>query len=102
MTVLRKALDDPKLEGLACISPSESSVLAKIVTTLPTDAYISEWRYGIGEIRYVYHVHTNGIIPELRKLFEKGIGGGHPKLTALYSKEELINLIRYYQADSEL
>lgn len=102
INVLKKALDDPRLDGLTCISPSESSVLARIVTTLPTDAYISEWRYGIGEIKYVYHVHTNGIIPQLKDLFEKGIRGGHPKLTALYSKEELEDIIKQYQVGSGL
>lgn len=101
MIVLKKALDDPQLEGLACICPSESSVLARIVKTLPTTAYVSEWRYGIGEIKYVYRVHTNGIIPELKGIFEKGIKGGHPQLTALYSREELVRIIQQYQADSE-
>jgi len=93
LSILRKALKDLKLDGLTCISSSESPRLSEIVKNLSPDACISEWRYGMGNIRYEYHVHQDGIAEQLREAFKNGVSGGHPKLTAIYSREELKKII---------
>lgn len=92
--ILRQALEDPKLEDLPCICPSHSPQLTRVLKELPPDAYVSEWRYGMGDIRYEYHVHRNGAALQLREAFSNGARGGHPRLTAVYSREELEKLIQ--------
>lgn len=58
INVLRKAIKDPKIPKLDCICSSNKSRLIKLVQEVPKHAHISEWRYGLGKIRYNYHLHT--------------------------------------------
>lgn len=94
LAVLRRALEDPKLEDLPCICPSHIPQLISVLKELPPDACVSEWRYGMGDIRYEYRVHGNGAALQLREAFSNGARGGHPTLTAVYSREELERLIQ--------
>lgn len=49
------------------------------------DGCISEWKYGMGEVKYVYHIHTKETATKLKEAYRRGIRGGHPKLTAIYN-----------------
>ncbi|MCK4670557.1 MAG: hypothetical protein KAT43_05120 [Nanoarchaeota archaeon] len=93
--ILLRALKDPILEGIDCICPSNYPKLAITLVNLSSDTFISEWRYGIGEIKYECHVHRNGIGEQIKRAFENGVrGGGSRKLTSVRSKEELDVLIQ--------
>lgn len=94
LPIANMALQDPKLEGVDCICRSNYPGLVDIVEGLPSGAYVSEWRYGMGETRYEYRVHQDGIGEQLRKAFESGVRFGHPWLTAVYTKDELKKLIQ--------
>jgi hypothetical protein len=95
LKTLKKALEDPKIEGLDSISSDDTSRLTEIVDELPSDGCISEWRYGVGIIKYEYHIHKNGIFNPLKEAFEKGVRGGGPRrLTAVYCKEDLQKIIQ--------
>jgi hypothetical protein len=96
LPILNKALKDSKVEGLVCISPDYKKRLSEIIKDMPSEAYLTEWRYGVGEIYYVYYMHTNGIGPKLKEAFEKDFRGGHPKLTAVYQKKELEHIIQKF------
>jgi hypothetical protein len=101
VALLKKGLQDPTLEGLTCIGPSEASQLVKVFNALPQDGCVSEWKYGVGEVTYRYHIHGGDTAAGLRRAFEEGIRGGHPTLTAVYTKKELQELISQYEADFE-
>lgn len=92
--ILRQALKAPLLEGIVCISSKYSREIVQFLETLPENGCVSEWRYGIGKIEYKFRVHINGLGVELKQAFLEGIRGGHPKLTAVYTKQELQNLIQ--------
>lgn len=95
LAVLKKALKDPKVQGLSCISPNNKPKLLEILRELPSTSYLSEWKYGMGQIKYVYHVH-NGKGVKLKEAFDNGARGGHPKLTGVYSKKDLQAIIQKY------
>ncbi len=101
ISTLQRALKDPKIEGITCICDAEMNRLKKIIPSLPANAIISEWKYGIGQVHYEYHIHTNGNSVQLKEAYEQNVRGGHPKLTALYSIEQLNALIQQYAAASE-
>ncbi len=94
LNTLRRALEDPKLEGL-------SSLSNRMFGLVPQNCYVSEWRVGMGEIRYEYRVHRSEIGEELKRAFLEGNSGGHPKLTGVYSKEDLRRLNQPQEARSE-
>jgi hypothetical protein len=98
--VLKSALADPALEGVECICPSNYSKLRTVISDLPPDAHISEWRYGDGQIRYRYHTHVDGAGARLREAFENGARGGNPTLTAVYLKKDLDAIIQEHLAHS--
>lgn len=89
--ILRKALEDPRLE-ITAVMPSEYGRLAKIVSHLTEDAFVSEWRHSLVEVSYEYHVHGKEAALVLNGLIRKGIHGGHPRLIRLYSQPELVEL----------
>jgi hypothetical protein len=94
LSILKAALKDPVLENIDCLFCGESSGLIGVIDSLPSDACISEWRYGLGEVKYEYHVHTYDISSKLREAFEMGFRAGHPKLTAIYSKDKFKSIIK--------
>lgn len=98
--ILRTALEAPKLEDLPCICPAYHSELLKVIAELPSDAYISEWRCGQGQVSYEYRVHRDGVGPLLREAFDGGVRGGYPTLTAVYSREELKKISQESEAGS--
>lgn len=100
LNVLKKALADPKLDNLECISDGVDSKLVEILEGLPLDSYISEWKYGFGEIKYEYHIHKGEVAEQLKEAFRNGARGGHPGLTAVYLKKELEALTLKSQVDS--
>lgn len=98
---LNKALEDPEIPNLGTISSNNRSRLVDLCNEMPSGALVSEWRYGVGEICYKFYMHTNGICATLKEAFEKGIRGGGPRrLENLYSKEDLLKIIRAPEADS--
>ena len=100
LLILKKALEDPKIEDLDSISSDASSRLAEIVNELPNGGCISEWRYGLGQIKYEYRLHKNGISDQLKEAFKKGVRGGGPRrLTAVYCKQEIRKIIQKSEAD---
>ncbi len=99
---LRKASEDPEIEGLDCISQENLPKLIEVLAELPDDGCISEWRYGWGEIEYKCRIHKNGVVNLLQEAFEKGVrGGGSQKLTGVYSKQRLRETIQEFEAGSE-
>src|SRR3989338_7618615 len=98
---LRKGLQDQKIENLTCITSSNLLRLRGLISDIPDGAYISEWRYGMGDIKYEYHIHVGNGAKELKEAYESGAIGGHPKLTGLYSKEELRDITSKFEALSE-
>jgi hypothetical protein len=85
LNILKKALKDPVVEfgpfGLA--------------TKIGADecACISEWRYGLGEVKYVYHIHKGDFAIKLQEAFNEGKKGGNPKLTYIYLRKDLEDLV---------
>lgn len=90
--ILKKALNDPQVR-IDCISYSYDPKLIEYVRKMSSNLYISEWRYGIGEIRYEYHIHSKELAKKLIGALKKGAHGGHPRLTAIYSKDKLEEII---------
>lgn len=84
--ILKRALEDPKLKGLTCICSSQYSILDKHLDRVPEGGSVSEWRYGNGSVFYEYRVHKKELSRELKQAFDEGARGGHPKLTAVYSR----------------
>ncbi len=101
VATLRRALEDPRIEDLDSINPNNTSRLIKIVNKLPEAGCISEWRYGLGEIKYEYRIHNNGISNPLKEAFEKGVRGGGPRrLTGVYFKRDIQKIIQKSEAGS--
>jgi len=95
ISLLRQALSDPKLEDLACITSDSIRSLQSIAEQLPVGEGISEWRIGLGIIKYEYHLHKQGMAVQLKKALNKRISGGGPhKLTGVYFKKNLQEIIR--------
>jgi len=97
LPTLRSALKDPVISNLDCICPSNKQVLEDIVSHLPDNAIISEWKYTIGNVKYLYHIHTNGINKKLNEAYINNVRGGNPKLTKIYSKKELKKIIELFK-----
>ncbi|MDD5331793.1 MAG: hypothetical protein PHE43_03150 [Candidatus Nanoarchaeia archaeon] len=91
LSILKKALNDEKLniKDIDNLSGGDLSYLEKVVEELPNNGGVSEWQYGMGNLFFEYHLHTNGLVPKLKELYHRGKRGGHPTLLAVYSKEEL-------------
>ena len=93
--LLRQALSDPALEDLVCINSDSIGSLQSIAEQLSVGAGISEWRIGMSIIKYEYHSHKQGIAVQLKKALNRGISGGGPhKLTGVYFKKNLQEIIR--------
>lgn len=99
--ILKRSLEDPIIKGIDCISPNSVSQLRRVIQESDPGALISEWRYGPGQVKYIYRKHENGINPILQEAFQKGVRGGNPKLTGLYSIPQLQTLVRSYENHSE-
>ncbi len=85
LSVLKKALKDPVVEfgpfGLvAKIKPNEC-------------ACISEWRHGLGEIKYIYHIHKGDFAIKLQEAYNNGYKGGNPKLIDIYTRKDLEDIV---------
>ena len=90
--VFKKALQDPKILRLTCFTPKNFYILENIIKKRKDDFYISEWKHNING-KYEYHIHTNGILKDLKRLYNNNICGGNPKLIGIYSKNKLKQLI---------
>ena len=99
--MLKQALQDPKIEDLSCICPVNYPLLKNILRGLTHDCYISEWQYGMGMIHYEYHIHRGEKGARLQEERQKGIKGGHPTLTVVYSKKELETIIQKAEKEAE-
>ena len=105
--IFKKALKDPALKGIDYISSSNlKKIVDSITKSLKDDYVISEWKHTLGNVRYEYHVHTDGIKYGLIKLYLKNIRGGNPKLVNfyskrrhLYSRKKLENIIQEAQKE---
>jgi len=100
--LFKKALKDPQIKGLECICPSDKSALRKVLINLPDDEWVSEWRYGMGEIFYRYHRHLNGLGQKLKKAYDEGKRAGHPFFTGIFSKQDLESITAKYEEASEV
>lgn len=89
--LFKQALKDQRLD-IECITTGAAE-LAGVVESLPNGSFVSEWRYGLGLIIYEYRLHERNIGLQLVELLRRGIRGGHPHLTAVYSKGELERII---------
>ena len=96
LVAMKRALKDKEVNNLVCISRTYKSDLVRIIEKMPNTAYLSEWRYGMGVIKYVYRIHNNKIGSKLKEAFDAGAKGGHPTLTGIYSKNDLENLINNF------
>jgi len=89
--IFRKALNDPCLE-IKVVMPSEYDKLAHLLKEIPKEAYISEWRHSMGEVRYEYHVHSGDTAERLLELFHDGQRAGNPKLIKIFSYNNLVDI----------
>lgn len=89
----KKALEDVPLE-IVVIAPKYYDILSRLIRSIPVDGYVSEWKHAMGEARYEYHIHGRETGENLKKLFEKNIHGGNPKLAHVYSHDDLVSLVQ--------
>jgi len=89
--LFKRARKDEHIKGVDSLFDCE---MIPVVKMLPPKSYISEWRYGMGEIRYEYYIHSNSFANKLKKVLNKGING-YPfyKLTNIYSKKDLKEIL---------
>ena len=60
---------------------------------MPEHSYMSEWLHTLGGVKYEYHMHRADIANALKKLYNQGVRGGNPRLTGMYSKRDLYEII---------
>ncbi len=94
--VLRKALEAPLCRGISCITPRKKEELSTVLDSMDDNSYLSEWRVGLGILRYEFRFHDEELGNSLKGLYGRGVRGGHPKLTGVYSKQDLISLLDEY------
>ena len=88
---LKRALEDETMSNVDLITPD---VVSKVLNTYPDSKYFSEWRYEMaGKLRYSYRHHDADLGRKLSALHSKGITSNLPRLTAVYSRKELSNLV---------
>lgn len=68
ITLFKQALKDPQINGIECICPSFVKGLSKLVTNLPDNAWVSEWRY---RGQYLYHGHSENIGLKLKQFYDQ-------------------------------
>lgn len=90
---LKFALLDPQIEGISVVSLENGESIDRYLAEHSENFYLSEWRFGVGKVCYKYHIHTEEVGRGLQKLFQRGIKGGHPYLTAVYSRGDLVKIV---------
>lgn len=91
--ILRKALQEPRVEGLKLISYGHIDDIVGILSENPDAEYVSEWKYELaGPIRYEYRLHNVSEGRELKELYQRGKTSSLPRLTGVYTRQELISM----------
>ncbi len=88
--ILRRAYAAPELD-IRVIDPSQTEKIVRILED-PSIKYISEWKHTVGKLKYTYHKHGEEG-QELKELLKKGIAGGNPWLTNVFSREDLETIL---------
>ena len=91
--IYKEALKDPSFK-IDAVLPSQYGNIEKMLGKIAEDEYISEWKHTAGEISYEYHIHQQETGHILQNLLEQGMRGGNPRLTKVYSKKDLIDLVQ--------
>lgn len=91
--ILREALKDQQVKGIACLIPDDLDNIKKSLSKFPKARYLSEWRYEVGKITYRYHVHNADLGEKLKKLFKEGKTSRHPKLTDILKIKEIDSVL---------
>lgn len=90
--IFKRALKDPKID-IDVIALSRVAQIEKIIKELTEGGYVSEWRHTLGEVEYEYHMHSAAFGETLKGLYDKGVRGGNGKLTNVYSRSDLEEII---------
>ncbi|NQU78834.1 hypothetical protein HQ545_03625 [Candidatus Woesearchaeota archaeon] len=92
--VLKTALDADVVPDLPVLDISDSACLEHLLDNIPDGGFVSEWRNDVGSVSYEYRIHgqEEGVL--LRELCKSGSVGGYPRLTKVYSGEDIIRLGR--------
>ena len=94
MTILREALNDKVAKEIDVISLDNLSIVKNALKNYPNASYFSEWKIELaGKVRYSYRVHEGDIGKMIFDVYSKGVSSSLPKLTYVYSREELKNLV---------
>ena len=93
--ILRAALEDRCVEGLKVVSSTNAEQLRGVLEKYPEAVYFSEWRFEMaGPLRYGYRAHNAELGKKVYELFNQGVKAGLPRLTAVYSREEMQQRIK--------
>ncbi len=94
MKILKIALKVKPIKGINLISLENPKTIEEMLKSNPYANYFSEWRYDlVGPLKYKYRPHNNGIGEQLYGLYKKGFKSSLPKLTAVYTRKELSDLL---------
>lgn len=91
--ILERALKDSVVEKLDLITEDRNTINS-LLYNYPKAKYFSEWFYEMaGQPKFVYRIHENGIGKKLYELHLRGINSNLPKLTGVYSRKRLSDLV---------
>jgi len=92
--ILKRALEDKLIPDIDIITKDNPEVIKNLLDKYPKSKYFSEWRYEmVGNLRYKYRSHSDSVGKNLMVLYSEGTTSNLPRLTKVYTRKELSNLI---------